>query len=187
MDRYMNFYPYPRFCTCPHMYHSFYERYARENRNHQAQPTFVNQTLNKPSHMIDEGKQPLVINIEEAAEKNPNFRTALWTGDYFQVTLMSIGVGDDVGLELHPDVDQFLRIEEGEGLVQMGKDKNNLTFRKRASEDDAIIVPAGMWHNLTNTGTRPLKLYSIYAPPEHPPGTVHRTKSDALAAEEVHY
>lgn len=187
MHPYMNFYPYPTYYTCPHIYHSFYERYARENRHDQTQLAFTNQNINKPSAMMDVGKQPLVVDIEDATENNTSFRTALWTGDYFQVTLMSIGVGDDIGLELHPDVDQFLRIEEGEGLVQMGKDQDNLTFKVRASEDDAIIVPAGMWHNLRNIGTRPLKLYSIYAPPEHPHGTVHRTKAEALEAEEDHY
>lgn len=132
----------------------------------------------------DQGKQPFVINIEEAAERNRTFRTAIWTGNHLQVTLMSIGVGEDIGLEIHPDVDQFLRIEEGHGFVQIGDTKNNLNFEKRVSENSAIMVPAGKWHNLTNTGNKPLKLYTIYAPPEHPFGTVHQTKADAMAAEE---
>lgn len=91
---------------------------------------------------------------------------------------MSIDVGDDVGLEVHSDVDQFLRIEEGEGLVQMGKSKDQLTFVRDVKDDSAIMVPAGYWYNLTNTGNTSLKLYTIYAPPEHPFGTVHRTKVD---------
>ena len=131
----------------------------------------------------DLGKQPFVINIKEAAERNRTFRTAIWTGNHLQVTLMSIGVGEDIGLEVHPDVDQFLRIEEGQGLVQMGITENNLNYERRVSEDYAIMVPAGTWHNLTNTGNEPLKLSSIYAPPEHPRGTVHVTKADAMAAE----
>lgn len=131
----------------------------------------------------DHGGQPFVIDIEDATEANNTFRTAIWTGQHLQVTLMSINVGDDIGLELHPDVDQFLRIEDGEGIVQMGDTRENLNFRRRVSEDDAIMVPAGKWHNITNTGDTPLKLYSIYAPPEHPFGTVHRTKADAMAAE----
>lgn len=131
----------------------------------------------------DQGKQPFVINIEEAAERNRTFRTAIWTGNHLQVTLMSIGVGEDIGLEVHPDVDQFLRIEEGRGLVQMGDTENNLNYERRVSEDCAIMVPAGKWHNLTNTGNEPLKLYTIYAPPEHPFGTIHQTKADAVAAE----
>jgi mannose-6-phosphate isomerase-like protein (cupin superfamily) len=132
----------------------------------------------------DQGKQPFVINIEEAAERNRTFRTAIWTGNHLQVTLMSIGVGEDIGLEVHPDVDQFLRIEEGHGFVQIGDTKTNLNFEKRVSENSAIMVPAGKWHNLTNTGNKPLKLYTIYAPPEHPFGTVHQTKADAMAAGE---
>ncbi|WP_236785114.1 cupin domain-containing protein [Alteribacter salitolerans] len=135
----------------------------------------------------DYGQTPYVVDIEEITKQNDTFRTALWTGEHLQLTLMSIGVGEDIGLEVHPDVDQFLRIEEGEGLVQMGDSEDNLTFETRASSDYAIFVPAGKWHNLTNTGDEPLKLYTIYAPPEHPFGTVHETKEDAMAAEEHHH
>lgn len=134
----------------------------------------------------DYGKEPFVININEAAKTNNTFRTTLWTGNHLQVTLMSIGVGEDIGLEVHPDVDQFLRIESGQGLVQMGNRQDNLYFEKAVHDDDAIMVPAGMWHNLKNTGNEALKLYSIYAPPEHPFGTVHETKADAIAAEGNH-
>ncbi|MGI8314671.1 cupin domain-containing protein [Halobacillus mangrovi] len=133
----------------------------------------------------DYGKQPFVLNIDEATKQNDTFRTALWTGDHLQVTLMSIGVGEDIGLELHSDVDQFLRIEQGQGLVQMGDAKDQLDFQANVYDDFAIMVPAGKWHNLTNTGNQPLKLYSIYAPPEHPFGTVHPTKADAMEAEEM--
>lgn len=131
----------------------------------------------------DYGSQPFVVNIEKAAKQNRTFRTALWTGDHLQVTVMSINVGEDIGLEVHPTVDQFLRIEEGQGIVQMGDTKDNLYFEERVCDDYAIMVPAGKWHNVTNTGNKPLKLYSIYAPPEHPFGTVHKTKTDAMAAE----
>ncbi|MDY0406435.1 cupin domain-containing protein [Virgibacillus sp. 179-BFC.A HS] len=131
----------------------------------------------------DHGNQPFVVNIEEETEGNNTFRTALWTGKHLQVTLMSIPVGEDIGLEVHPDVDQFLRIEEGQGFVQMGPTQNNLDFERDVDDDDAIMVPAGTWHNVTNTGNKPLKLYSIYAPPNHPFGTVHETKADAEAAE----
>lgn len=134
----------------------------------------------------DYGKQPFVVNIEEASKQNRTFRTALWTGRHLQVTLMSINVGEDIGLEVHPTVDQFLRIEEGQGMVQMGDTKNQLSFKKRVHDGSAIMVPAGKWHNLTNTGNKPLKLYTIYAPPQHPFGTVHKTKADAMAAEENH-
>ncbi|MGB2992134.1 MAG: cupin domain-containing protein [Paenisporosarcina sp.] len=134
----------------------------------------------------DYGPKPFVININEAAKQNNTYRTALWTGKHLQVTLMSLNVGEDIGLEMHPDVDQFLRIEQGQGIVQMGKSRDNLNFERHVYDDSAIMLPAGTWHNLTNTGTIPLKLYSIYAPPNHPFGTVHVTKADAIAAEEEH-
>ncbi|WP_332694378.1 cupin domain-containing protein [Halalkalibacter lacteus] len=135
----------------------------------------------------DYGSEPFVVNIEEATKQNNTFRTALWTGDHLQVTLMSINVGEDIGLEIHPELDQFLRIEEGQGIVQMGDSKDHLDFQEEVFDDYAIMVPAGKWHNLTNTGNQPLKLYSIYAPPEHPYGTVHETKAIAMAAEEDHH
>ncbi|TDL35490.1 cupin domain-containing protein [Jeotgalibacillus sp. S-D1] len=134
----------------------------------------------------DYGPEPFVVNINEATKQNNTFRTALWTGEHLQLTLMSLNPGEDIGLEMHPNVDQFLRLEQGQGIVQMGKEKNNLTFQRNVSDDFAIIIPAGTWHNLTNTGNTPLKLYSIYAPPNHPFGTVHATKAAAEAAEESH-
>ncbi|WP_248278545.1 cupin domain-containing protein [Bacillus sp. DNRA2] len=135
----------------------------------------------------DYGPNPFVVNINEVTKENHNFRTALWTGQHLQVTLMSIGVGEDIGLEIHPNLDQFLRIEQGQGIVQMGPRKNQLNYRKTVRDDFAIMVPAGTWHNVINTGNIPLKLYSIYAPPQHPKGTVHKTKSDAMAAEAHHH
>lgn len=127
----------------------------------------------------DYGPDPFVINIDEATKQNDNYRTALWTGKNLQLTLMSINVGDDIGLEVHPNRDQFLRIEEGQGLVLMGDSEDNLYYKQRVYDGYAIVVPAGKWHNLINTGCTPIKLYSIYAPPQHPPGTVHVTKQDA--------
>lgn len=131
----------------------------------------------------DQGKLPYVVNINQAAKQNNTFRTAIWTGDHLQVTLMAINVGEDIGLEVHPDVDQFLRIEEGQGFVQMGNSKNHLNFERYVADDSAIMVPAGTWHNITNIGQTPLKLYSIYAPPEHPFGTIHKTKADDITTE----
>ncbi|MFW6265002.1 MAG: cupin domain-containing protein [Bacillota bacterium] len=127
----------------------------------------------------DYGPCPFVINIEEATVENDYFRIALWTGEYLQLTLMSIDPGDDIGLEMHPDIDQFIRIEQGRGTVMMGDTRDQLHYRTRVYDDDAIFIPAGTWHNLVNIGRAPLKLYSIYAPPEHPRGTVHETKEDA--------
>lgn len=134
----------------------------------------------------DYGKNPFVVNIKEATKQNNTFRTALWTGNHLQVTLMSINVGEDIGVEIHPSVDQFLRVEDGHGIVRMGDRKDHLDFEERVSDDSAIMVPAGKWHNIINTGNKPLKLYSIYAPPKHPFGTVHKTKAAAMAAEKHH-
>lgn len=133
--------------------------------------------------MKDYGNQPFVVDINKASKQNQTFRTVLWTGEHLQVTVMSIAPGEDVGLEVHPETDQFLRIEEGEGLVQMGVTEHQVDFETRVRDDSAIFVPAGIWHNLTNIGHSPIKLYSIYAPAEHPFGTVHQTKADELAAE----
>lgn len=137
-----------------------------------------------PIKLKDYGGKPFVVNINEATKQNQTYRTALWTGDKLQVTLMSIGVGDDIGLEVHPTTDQFLRVEEGQGLVQMGDSPDQLDFTANVYDDFAIMIPAGKWHNLTNTGNKPIKLYAIYAPPEHPFGTVHETKAIAMASED---
>ena len=126
----------------------------------------------------DRGKKPYVVDIEKLTTENKNFRTAEWTGTYLQLTTMSIAVGGEVGFEIHEDTDQFLRIESGKAKVRMGKDKDNLDYERDAEDDDAIFVPTGYWHNILNTGKEPLKLYSIYAPPHHPAGTVHETAED---------
>ena len=119
------------------------------------------------------------FNIEDSALKNQNFRKTIWTGKFMQITLMSINSGSSIGLEMHPDTDQFLKIEDGVGQVLIGKSKDRLSYQKRVKKGDAIIVPAGMWHNVINLGRGCIKLYSVYAPPHHKPGTVHRTKQDA--------
>ena len=134
----------------------------------------------------DYGAQPFVTNIEEATTQNTNYRTSLWTGTNLQVTLMSIEVGEDIGLEVHHDIDQFLRIEDGEGLVQMGDEEDKLDFEAKVKDDDAIFVPAGKWHNLSNKGSKPLKFYSIYAPVEHPHSTIHKTRAEGMEAEHDH-
>jgi mannose-6-phosphate isomerase-like protein (cupin superfamily) len=130
----------------------------------------------------DFGPKPYVTNIEAATLANENYRTTLWTGKNLQLTVMTIQPGHEIGLEAHHDHDQFLRIEQGTATVYMGPSENDLNTWQ-AGDDDAVFVPAGTWHNLVNTGSEPLKLYSIYAPPEHPHGTVHATKEDADADE----
>ena len=134
----------------------------------------------------DYGNAPTVLDIEAYTVCNENFRTTLWTGTNLQVTLMTIPVGGDIGLELHPDIDQFLRIEQGEGRVLMGDAEDKLDFVQEVKADYSVFVPAGKWHNLVNTGNEPIKLYSIYAPVEHPHGTVHKTQAEAMAAEHAH-
>ena len=131
----------------------------------------------------DHGATPYVANIEELTLANETFRTAKWTGSNLQMTLMKIQPGEDIGLEVHDDHDQFLRIEQGSAKVFMGPAEDDLTFEADAHDDFAIFVPAGMWHNVINTGEESLKLYSIYAPSEHAFGTVHQTKAEAEAAE----
>lgn len=131
-------------------------------------------------NLQDHGPYPFVTNITEDTLRNNNFRTALWTGTHLQLTLMSIE--DEIGVEMHPDVDQFLRLEQGEGIVMMGKSRYRLNFRRKVYDDYVIFVPAGTWHNLVNTGREPIKLYSIYAPPQHPWGTVHETREESEAA-----
>jgi mannose-6-phosphate isomerase-like protein (cupin superfamily) len=100
---------------------------------------------------------------------------------------MRLAAGEDIGVEAHDDRDQFLRIEQGQARVELGKSKDAMDETHDVGDDWAIIVPAGVWHNVVNTGESELKLYSLYSPPEHPPGTVHRTKADAEAAEAEHH
>jgi len=126
----------------------------------------------------DRGPRPFVTSIEKATLENEDFRATIWTGSHLQVTVMAIAPGDDVGLEKHDDVDQFLRIEAGRGKVQMGPAKDRLEHEWEAGPDDAIFVPAGTWHDVTAIGDEPLKLYSVYGPPDHDHGTVQHTKSD---------
>jgi mannose-6-phosphate isomerase-like protein (cupin superfamily) len=132
--------------------------------------------------MQDQGPEPYVVDIEDATLSNDTFRTTLWTGAHLQLTVMSIPVGGEVGLEMHDDRDQFLRLESGKARVQMGPEKDDLRFDREIEDDWVILVPAGSWHNVTNLGDEPLKLYSLYAPPEHPKGTLHKTKAESDAA-----
>lgn len=135
--------------------------------------------------MTDFGPNPYVVDVEKLTVENETFRSAAWTGKNLQMTVMAIQPGDDIGLEVHEDHDQFLRIEQGEARVEMGPSETELETWT-AEDDYAIFVPAGVWHNIINTGTDTLKLYSIYAPAEHPHGTVHVDKAEAEAAEHDH-
>lgn len=123
--------------------------------------------------------KPYVVNVCQKAAQNTNYRTEIWTGCYAQMTLMCIPVCSDIGLEIHEDTDQLIRIEQGLALVKMGNCKERLDFQKEVCEGDTIFVPAGTWHNVINIGKMPLKVSVVYAPPHHPAGTVHRTKEEA--------
>ena len=140
--------------------------------------------LNYCVHQTDYGPDPYVTNVEQMALQNQNFRTAIWTGVHLQSTLMSIPRCGEIGLEIHSSTDQFIRIEQGCAIVIMGKSKNCMNFRQNLSKNDVVFIPAGYWHNIMNVGKQILKLSVIYAPPNHPKGTIHCTKEDA---ENSHY
>jgi mannose-6-phosphate isomerase-like protein (cupin superfamily) len=129
--------------------------------------------------MKDIGPQPQSFDLEQATRDNEHYRAVVWSGRYLQVTLMSIPVGGDIGLEAHPETDQFLRLDAGRGRVQMGSSKHQLTFDKEVSDGWCVLVPAGTWHNITNIGAEPMQVYAIYAPAHHQPGKVHDTASAA--------
>jgi mannose-6-phosphate isomerase-like protein (cupin superfamily) len=116
--------------------------------------------------------------IENRTEANQDFRHVLYTGPHMQLVLMSLNPGEEIGEEVHESTDQFFRVEEGKGEVSIdGR-------RTQIESDDAIVIPAGARHNIRNVGDKPLKLYTLYAPPQHEDGTVHRTKQDAERLEE---
>jgi mannose-6-phosphate isomerase-like protein (cupin superfamily) len=122
----------------------------------------------------DFGNTPYVVDLEDLTKSNSNYRTTKWTGKKLQMTLMSID--DEIGLEVHNEGDQFLRVEDGEGKVLMGRSRDNLDIEEVIEDDYAIFIPAGYYHNIINTGDTPLKLYAIYAPIEHPKGRIDKIK-----------
>lgn len=128
-----------------------------------------------------------VGDIEEATLGNDTFRTVLFTGEHLQLTVMHLAPGEEIGHEVHPHLDQFIRIESGTARVQLGTTEDRTDETHELLGDWAVIVPAGTWHNVVNAGSDEVKLYSLYTPPEHPPGTVHETKAEADAAEHEHH
>lgn len=121
-----------------------------------------------------------VADIEKASKDNDYFRKVLYTAPNSQLVVMCLKPGEDIGMEMH-DLDQFIRIEKGEGKAILDGVEHSL-------EDDwAVVIPAGTNHNIINTGKKPMKLYTIYSPPEHADGTVHKTKEEAMKAEEEHH
>lgn len=117
--------------------------------------------------------------IEELTLKNGYFRQVLFTGKYCQLVVMCLQPGEEIGNEIHPNVDQFFRLEEGEARFVLNDSEEYL-----AHATDAVVIPAGTFHNVINTSkTKQLKLYTVYSPPNHPAGTIHKTKAEAVAAE----
>ncbi len=127
-----------------------------------------------------------VDNIEKLTKGNTNFRTVIFTGKHSQLTVMSVPPGGEIGWEAHGHLDQFLRLEKGKGRLDLGTSQDQVDETHNVEDDWAFIIPAGTWHNVVNTGDSDLKVYSIYSPPEHPDGTIHRTKDEADADEHDH-
>ncbi len=122
-------------------------------------------------------KKGLVLDIEKETLENENFRKVIYTSNYSQLVVMSIAPGEDIGEEVH-GLDQFIRIEQGVGKAVLNDEEYDI------KDDWAVVIPAGVKHNIVNTGDTSLKLYSIYSPPEHKDGTVHKSKA---VAEEEHF
>lgn len=132
---------------------------------------------------IPQNIMPLAFNLEQFAQENSNFRIAVWTGQHLQMTLMSIPVKEDIGLEKHKDTDQIICIKDGQALSTISRFQNSIEQQYFLNRGDVIFIPAGFWHNIINTGMIPLKLISVYAPPNHAPNTIHLTKADAMKEE----
>ena len=136
--------------------------------------------------MTNESKLGYVDDIERATLDNDHFRQVLFTGSKLQLTVMAIQPGGEVGLEMHDGLDQFIRVESGTATLTLGRSKDSPDETHELGDDWVTIVPSGTWHNVVNTGDEPLKLYSLYSPPEHPDGTLHETKADSDADEHDH-
>lgn len=134
--------------------------------------------------VTDNGPQPNAFDIETATKDNATYRTVAWTGKYLQVTLMSIPPGQSIGLEAHPETDQFLRLDAGQGRCVMGPAEDDLSFTQDVSDGWSIQVPAGTWHDVINTGDEDLRLYAVYAPSHHAQGIVQESAEVAESDEE---
>ncbi len=131
------------------------------------------------SDQMDHGPAVYVTNIERETLQNHHFRTAVWTGCHLQMTVMCIPPCGEIGLEIHGDTDQLIRVEQGTAAVRIGKSADKPDFQQNMCKGDAVFIPAGTWHNVVNIGRNALKVSSVYAPPNHPKGTVQHTKADA--------
>lgn len=120
-----------------------------------------------------------VKNIEKATLKNKNFRAVEFTGKHAQVVLMRLAPGEEIGWEAHPEVDQFFRLEQGRVRLDLGTASGVAEESHEAKNAWAFVIPAGVFHNVTNIGQKPVKLYTVYSPPNHPADTVQKTKAEA--------
>ena len=122
------------------------------------------------------------IDIEKATEENEFFRKVLYTAQHMQLVLMTLKIGEDIGQEIHPDVDQFIRVEEGEADAILDGEVHKL------SDGSVVVIPAGTEHNVINTSSsEALRLYTVYTPPNHPDGTIHKTKAEAEEYERIQH
>jgi mannose-6-phosphate isomerase-like protein (cupin superfamily) len=126
-------------------------------------------------------KQGYCVDLEKETLANEDYRRVLFTTEKSQLVLMTLQAGEDIPLETHEEHDQFIRVESGEGRAEIGEDVFEL------GDGVAVVIPAGNAHHIVNTGLEPLKLYTLYTPPEHPEGTVHPTKKEADEYEEHHH
>ncbi|TCL55374.1 mannose-6-phosphate isomerase-like protein (cupin superfamily) [Kineothrix alysoides] len=140
---------------------------------------------NSTTSSIDQGPKPFVTDLKQDTISNNYFRTARWTCKNMQLALMSVPVGTDIGLDVHQTSDQFFYIEQGSALVVMGSCQNCLQYQAHIKEDYAVMVPAGIWHNIINTDSIPLKMFTIYAPSLHPHGSTYRTKEESAVYENM--
>ena len=122
-----------------------------------------------------------VVNIEEKTQANSYFREVLFTTDKSQLVVMALQIGEEIGVEVHAEHDQFIRVESGVGKAIMDGVESDL------ANGSAVVIPAGVEHNIINTGETVMKLYTVYTPPEHADKTVHHTKAEADAAEAEHH
>lgn len=123
---------------------------------------------------------PYVVDLDELINRNKHYRTIIWTGEKMQLVVMTLAPQQEAGLEIHRKADQFILIEDGIGVCQMGPEKDELNFERTLLENTAVFIPMNTWHNIINTSDKPLKLYTIYSGPEYEPGTIHETKDEAL-------
>lgn len=130
----------------------------------------------------DHGLEPYVIDISQAAKSNRNFHTVIWTGRHAQTMLMSVPANEDTGIYVHPAADQFIYIASGRAVVTMGPGKESMNIERSLSNGFAVHVPAGIWYIIKNSGSRPLKLFTLHAPPLYPRGEISRSKAGAETA-----